>query len=159
MTDLLDRLRAAEAEITSLREQLRIANIDTALLLAQSTDADAEIARLRADALRRQAEETSAELNQLRRIDQAARAFVNAVTEFITFKGGQRAFAVLCDALFDGRPAAETAARTCCAECKAPMPESGGYTFAPHWAMIRNEILCPRCAEKATNAPEIMETK
>lgn len=49
--------------------------------------------------------ETSGELEQLRRIDRAARAFVNAVPESMTFKAGQDAFNALCDALFDGRPA------------------------------------------------------
>lgn len=43
-------------------------------------------------------------LEQLRRIDQAARSFVNAVPESMTFRGAQGAFNALCDALFDGRP-------------------------------------------------------
>jgi hypothetical protein len=72
----------------------------------------------------------SATFEQLRRIDQAARAFVNALPGSMTFRGAQGAFNAMCDALFDGRPAPKadceheyptvTGPETPCIKCGKP---------------------------------------
>jgi len=86
------------------------------------------------NAAKRDAVETSGELEQLRRIDQAARAFVNALPEDMTFRGAQRKFAALCDALFDQIPQREGDNRDVSAErCRnaATVPEtSGSYSYS-----------------------------